>query len=79
MAERMTFGDAEYILYSDMLDRLQQRFPHVSPQRLVQIVTTEIDAMTGGVPRIIPAEVEMGAGEMLERIPEHGDQSSEVA
>ncbi|WP_223624146.1 hypothetical protein [Microbacterium sp. EST19A] len=67
MAERETFEDAGYIRYSDMLDRLQQRFPDIATRRVAQIVAAEIDAITGGVPPIVPAEVETGASEMLER------------
>jgi hypothetical protein len=67
MAERNTLEDAGYIRYSDMLDRLHQRFPDVAPWRVAQVVAAEIEAMTGGVPQIVPTEVESGASEMLER------------
>jgi hypothetical protein len=75
MAERFTLEDAGYILYSDMLDRLHQRFPSVPQWRLEQIVTAEYDAITGGLLKIVPAEVETGAAEMLEN--EHEDRTDE--
>ncbi|KQR39745.1 MULTISPECIES: hypothetical protein [Microbacterium] len=67
MVERFTLGDAGYIMYSDMLDRLRERFPSVPEWRLDQIVTAEHDAITGGILQIVPAEVESGAIEMLSR------------
>ncbi|KQQ66829.1 hypothetical protein [Microbacterium sp. Leaf320] len=67
MVERFTLGDAGYIMYSDMLDRLRERFPSVPAWRLDQIVTAEHDAITGGILQIVPAEVESGAIEMLSR------------
>lgn len=67
MVERFTLGDAGYIMYADMLDRLRTRFPSVPAWRLDQIVTAEHDAITGGILRIVPAEVESGAVEMLLR------------
>jgi hypothetical protein len=67
MTERFSLDDAGYILYADMLDRLQARFPAVPLWRLEQIVSAEHDAITGGLLRIVPAEVEAGAVEMLER------------
>lgn len=79
MAERNTLEDAGYILYSDMLDRLQQRFPDVATWRVAQVVAAEIDAMTGGVPRIVPADVETGATEMLEREVVAAREDGEVA
>lgn len=79
MAERETFEDVGYILYSDMLERLQLRFPDVATWRIAQVVAAEIDAITGGVPPIVPAEVETGASEMLEREQEHARKDGEVA
>lgn len=67
MTERFTLEDAGYILYSDVLARLHERFPAVPTWRLEQIVTAENDAITGGVLHIVPASVEAGANEMLER------------
>lgn len=67
MVERFTLEEAGYILYSDMLGRLREQFPDVSTWRLEQIVTSENDAITGGLLRIVPAEVESGAREMLAR------------
>jgi len=67
MVERFTLGDAGYIMYSDMLDRLRERFPSVPAWRLDQIVSAEHDAITGGILQIVPAEVESGAIEMLSR------------
>lgn len=67
MVERFTLEDAGYIMYSDMLDRLRERFPTVPSWRLDQIVSAEHDAITGGVLRIVPEEVESGAIEMLSR------------
>ena len=72
MVERFTLEDAGYIMYTDMLDRLQARFPSVPAWRLDQIVTAEHDAITGGLLRIVPAEVESGAIEMLTREAESG-------
>lgn len=79
MAERNSLEDAGYILYSDMLDRLQQQFPDVAAWRISQVVGAEIDAMTGGVPRVVPAEVETGATEMLEREHDQVRRTGEVA
>lgn len=67
MVERFTLENAGYIAYSDMLDRLRTRFPSVPEWRLDQIVAAEHDAITGGILRIVPAEVESGAIEMLAR------------
>nr|WP_314842065.1 hypothetical protein [uncultured Microbacterium sp.] len=67
MDERFTVEDAGYIRYADMLERLQERFPTIPRWRLEQIVVAEHDAITGGMLRIVPAEVEAGASEMLER------------
>lgn len=67
MVERFTLEDGGYIMYADMLDRLRTRFPSVPAWRLDQIVTAEHDAITGGILRIVPAEVESGAVEMLLR------------
>lgn len=66
MAERFTLDEAGYILYSDMLGRLRERFPAVPLWRLEQIAAAENDAITGGLLRIVPAEVETGVMEMLE-------------
>jgi len=74
MVERFTLGDAGYIMYSDMLDRLRQRFPSVPQWRLDQIVSAEHDAITGGILQIVPAEVESGAVEMLERESDEREQ-----
>lgn len=79
MAERNTLEDSGYILYAEMLDRLQRQFPDVAPWRVSQVVAAEIDAITGGIPRIVPAEVETGASEMLEREHEHARRDGEVA
>lgn len=67
MVERFTLEDAGYIMYSAMLDRLRERFPTVPSWRLDQIVSAEHDAITGGILRIVPEEVESGAIEMLSR------------
>ena len=67
MVEQFTLEDGGYIMYADMLDRLRTRFPSVPAWRLDQIVTAEHDAITGGILRIVPAEVESGAVEMLLR------------
>ncbi|WP_334148933.1 hypothetical protein [Microbacterium sp.] len=79
MPERFTLQDAGYISYSDMLDRLHERFPTVPIWRLEQIITAENDAITGGVMQIVPAEVEVGATEMLERELNSTHDDSEVA
>jgi hypothetical protein len=79
MPERFTLQDAGYITYSDMLDRLHQGFPTVPLWRLEQIIAAENDAITGGVMQIVPAEVEVGATEMLERELRNAHDDSEVA
>ncbi|MFF7291079.1 hypothetical protein ACFY9N_00965 [Microbacterium sp. NPDC008134] len=66
MADRFTLDEAGYILYSEMLERLRERFPTVPLWRLEQIAAAENDAITGGLLRIVPAEVETGVIEMLE-------------
>lgn len=75
MVERFTLEETGYITYADLLDRLQARFPSAPAWRLDQIVTAEHDAITGGILRIVPAEVEAGAIEMLAR--EHEDTVSD--
>ncbi|MBC6493506.1 MULTISPECIES: hypothetical protein [unclassified Microbacterium] len=77
MVERFTLEDAGYIMYADMLDRLRARFPSVPAWRLDQIVAAEHDAITGGLLRIVPAEVEAGAIEMLAR--EHGENEGSLS
>lgn len=67
MVERFTLGDAGYTLYSDVIERLHQRYPDVALWRVAQIVTAENEAITGGQLHIVPTEVETGAEEMLER------------
>lgn len=67
MAERFSLDEAGYILYSELIDRLRDRFPAVPRWRLEQIVAAENDAITGGLLRIVPSEVETGTIEMLER------------
>lgn len=67
MADRRSLDEGGYILYSDLIDRLRARFPHVPHWRLEQVVTAENDAITGGILRIVPVEVEDGTVEMLER------------
>lgn len=81
MIEPFTVDEAGYILYADMLDRLRTQFPAVPSWRLDQIVAAEHDAITGGVLRIVPAELEAGAVEMLEReqVRADGDEGEEVA
>lgn len=77
MVERFTLEDAGYIMYADMLDRLHARYPSVPAWRLDQIVSAEHDAITGGLLRIVPAEVEAGAIEMLDR--EHGENHDSLS
>ncbi|MFJ4223739.1 hypothetical protein [Microbacterium sp. NPDC089695] len=67
MVERFTPEEAGYVRYSDILERLRESFPAVPTWRLDQIITAENEAITGGLLRIVPAEVESGAIEMLER------------
>ena len=67
MPERLSLEEASYIRYADLLARLEELFPSVSRRRIEQIIIAETDAITGGLLRIVPAEVETGAMEMLER------------
>lgn len=67
MAERFPLHESEYVMFSDMIDRLRDRFPDVDRWRLEQIVNAEHEAITGGVLHIVPAEVEAGAIEILMR------------
>lgn len=67
MAEEFTLGEAGYVLYSDVLERLRQRFPAVAVWRLEQIIAAENEAITGGMLQIVPSTVESGAVEMLTR------------
>lgn len=67
MPERLSLEEASYIRYADLLARLEELFPSVSRRRIEQIISAETDAITGGLLRIVPAEVETGAMEMLER------------
>lgn len=67
MPERFSLEEASYISYADLLERLEERFPSVTRRRIEQIISAETDAITGGLLRIVPAEVETGAMEMLER------------
>lgn len=79
MVERFTLEEAGYIMYADMLERLRERYPDVPAWRLDQIVAAEHDAITGGLLRIVPAEVETGAAEMLARETQRVDDDGEVA
>lgn len=79
MAERITLQDAGYVMYADMLTRLHERFPGVTLRRLEQIISAENDAITGGVLRIVPAKVEEGSSEMLEREQSLAHDDGEVA
>lgn len=67
MPERISLEEAAYIRYADLLEVLEGRYPSVSRRRIEQIIAAETDAITGGVLRIVPSEVETGAIEMLER------------
>ena len=67
MVERFTAEEAGYVLYTALLERLHEQYPTVPIWRLEQILTAENEAITGGVLRIVPAEVESGAIEMLQR------------
>ncbi|MFE7065973.1 hypothetical protein [Microbacterium sp. NPDC057658] len=67
MPEPLSLEEASYIRYADLLARLEELFPSVSRRRIEQIIAAETDAITGGLLRIVPAEVETGAMEMLER------------
>lgn len=67
MPERLSLEEASYIRYADLLARLEELFPSVPRRRIEQIIGAETDAITGGLLRIVPAEVETGAMEMLER------------
>lgn len=79
MAEPLTLQDAGYVLYTDMLARLHERYPEVPLRRLEQIISAENDAITGGVLRIVPAEVEEGSSEMLQREQCLAQEDGEVA
>jgi len=78
MAERFTLDQAGYILYSDMIDRLHERFPSTPVQRLEQIAQAEHDAITGGILQIVPVEVEAGTVEMLEQADGRSSEDDEV-
>lgn len=71
MTDPDALAEAGYILYSDLMERLRQRFPDTPSWRLEQIVAAENEAITGGVLRIVPSEVEAGATEVLERSHQH--------
>lgn len=79
MGERFTPEEAGYILYSDVIARLRERFPTVPDWRLEQIVAAENEAITGGMLSIVPAEVESGAVEMLTREQDPMSDDDEVA
>ncbi|MEN0023294.1 MAG: hypothetical protein AAGC61_08430 [Microbacterium sp.] len=79
MGERFTPEEAGYILYSDVIARLRERFPTVPDWRLEQIVAAENEAITGGMLSIVPAEVESGAVEMLTREQDRMSDDDEVA
>ncbi|MBO9627080.1 MAG: hypothetical protein J7484_11990 [Microbacterium sp.] len=79
MAERVSPENAGYVLYADLLDQLTTRFPAVALWRLEQIIAAENEAITGGQLRLVPAEVETGAIEMLERHMAQVADESEVA
>lgn len=79
MGERLTPEEAGYILYSDVIERLRERFPTVPDWRLEQIVAAENEAITGGMLSIVPAEVESGAVEMLTREQDPMSDDDEVA
>lgn len=77
MVERFTVETAGYVMYSDMIDRIHRNFPHVPRWRVEQIAAAENDAITGGLLTIVPAGVEAGVVELLERDVAHGDDESE--
>ena len=81
MVERFSLDEAGYVLYGDLVERLRERFPSVPSWRIDQVVAAENDAITGGLLRIVPAEVESGAVEMLLRDEqgEAGDEEEGVA
>lgn len=67
MVGEINLEEAGYVMYAEMLERLHARFPDVPLWRLEQVAAAEHDAITGGMLRIVPAEVEAGTIEMLER------------
>ncbi len=67
MPERISLEEASYVRYADLLELLETRYPSVARHRIEQIIAAETDAITGGLLRIVPADVETGAVEMLER------------
>lgn len=78
MGQRFTPEEAGYVLYSDVVERLRGRFPAVPDWRLEQIVAAENEAITGGMLTIVPAEVESGAVEMLNREEDRLSDEDEV-
>jgi hypothetical protein len=79
MVERYTLEEAGYVMYADLLERLRERFPSTPTWRLEQIVSAENEAITGGILRIVPADVESGAVEMLTREHDRLSGDEEVA
>lgn len=79
MGEQFTVEGAEYIVYSDLIDRLCAAYPLVPRWRLEQIANAENDAITGGLLQVVPAEVEDGVIEMLDSEAARPSDDDEVA
>ncbi|ALX66158.1 hypothetical protein [Microbacterium sp. XT11] len=79
MLERSPLEETGYVLYDDLVARLRDRFPGIPMARLEQIVLSENDAITGGRLHVVPAEVEAGADEMLQRESRRWSDATEVA
>lgn len=66
-ASSALFGGA--VGFEELVDRLHARFPVWSREHVASVVLSEYEAMTTGIPLVVPAPVEDGAIEMLEQRP----------
>lgn len=55
--------------FTELVERLTDRFPGWSREQVASVVMSEYEAMTAGIPLVVPAGVEDGAAEMLDRRP----------
>ncbi len=58
-------ADEPAVALPDLLARLGERHPDRSPEEILSTVLHENEAVTGGLPLVVPVVVEEGAEEVL--------------
>lgn len=61
----MEIDGVHAVTTSAALQRLQDEFPAIPPARLRALLVAEWEASTGGVPLVVPSDVEDGIRERL--------------